>query len=47
MGRTETDRNPITVTMKFDGKSAVSGTITGPPSPGVIKAGTFDPKTGL
>jgi uncharacterized damage-inducible protein DinB len=46
MGRSETQRNPIYVEMKFDGKSAVTGTITGPPSPGVIKTGTFDPATG-
>lgn len=45
MGRSETDRNPIHLELKFDGK-AVSGTITGPPSPGVIKTGTFDPATG-
>jgi uncharacterized damage-inducible protein DinB len=45
MGRSETDRNPINVEMKFDGK-LVTGTITGPPSPGVIKTGTFDPATG-
>jgi hypothetical protein len=37
---------PITMELKFDGKSAVSGTFTGLPSPGNVKAGTFDPKTG-
>jgi hypothetical protein len=37
----------MTVELKFDGKAAVSGTITGPNlSPGEIKTGTFDPKTG-
>jgi uncharacterized damage-inducible protein DinB len=37
----------MTLELKFDGKAAVSGTITGPNlSPGEIKAGTFDPKTG-
>lgn len=46
MGRSETARSPIYVELKFDGKAAVAGTITGPPSPGVIKTGTFDPKTG-
>jgi hypothetical protein len=40
--------DPISITMqlKFDRKSAVSGTFTGFPSPGDVKAGTFDPKTG-
>jgi hypothetical protein len=39
---------PVSVTMqlKFDGKSAVTGTIAGLPNPGDVKAGTFDPKTG-
>jgi hypothetical protein len=37
---------PVTMELKFDGKSAVSGTFTGLPSPGDVKAGTFDPKTG-
>jgi hypothetical protein len=39
---------PIAVTMelKFDGKSAVSGTVSGLPNPADVKAGTFDPKTG-
>jgi hypothetical protein len=32
--------------LKFDGKTAVSGTLTGLPSPGDVKTGTFDPKTG-
>jgi uncharacterized damage-inducible protein DinB len=46
MGPSETRRIPITVTLKFDGQTSVSGTITGPPQPGEIKTGTFDPKTG-
>lgn len=47
MGPNETSRHTMTVTLKFDGKSAVSGTITGPQlTPGDIKTGTFDPKTG-
>src|SRR5262249_52165707 len=46
MGPSETTRFPITMTLKFDGKSAFSGAITGPPRPGEIKTGTFDPKTG-
>jgi hypothetical protein len=39
---------PVTITMalKFDGKSAVSGTFSGLPSPGDVKAGTFNQKTG-
>jgi hypothetical protein len=39
---------PMSVTMqlKFDGKSAVTGTVTGLPNPADVKAGTFDPKTG-
>ncbi len=39
---------PIAVTMelKFDGKSAVSGTVSGLPNPADVKTGTFDPKTG-
>lgn len=36
----------VTLDLKFDGKRAVSGTITGFPSPGDVKVGTFDPKTG-
>ncbi len=32
--------------LKFDGKSAVSGTVSGLPNPADVKAGTFDPKTG-
>ena len=36
----------VTLELKFDGKSAVSGTLTGLQSPGNVKSGTFDPKTG-
>lgn len=36
----------VTMDLKFDGKRAVSGTISGFPNPGDVKAGTFDPKTG-
>lgn len=41
-------RGPVTITMelKFDGKSGVTGTFTGLPNPGDVKAGTFDRKTG-
>ena len=41
-----TDPTPITMELKFDGKRAVSGTMTGLPSPAEVKSGTFDPKTG-
>jgi hypothetical protein len=37
---------PITLELKFDGKSAVTGTISGLPNPGNVKSGTFDAKTG-
>ena len=39
---------PLSVTMelKFDGKSAVTGTVAGLPNPAEVKAGTFDPKNG-
>ena len=47
MGPSGSTLNPVTMELKFDGKTAVSGTITGPTlSPGEIKIGTFDPKTG-
>jgi hypothetical protein len=36
----------VTLELKFDGKSAVSGTMTGLPNPGDVKTGSFDPKTG-
>ena len=36
----------ITLELKFDGKSKVTGTFTGLPRPGDVKAGTFDPKSG-
>jgi hypothetical protein len=36
----------ITMELKFDGKSSVSGTVSGLPNPADVKAGTFDPKTG-
>ena len=37
---------PVTMELKFDGKSAVSGTVSGLPNPADVKAGTFDTKTG-
>ena len=36
----------MTFQLKFDGKQSVSGTFTGLQSPGDVKKGTFDPKTG-
>ncbi len=36
----------ITLELKFDGKSAVTGTVAGFPTPGEVKTGTFDPATG-
>ena len=40
--------DPVSVTMelKFDGKSMVTGTVAGLPNPAEVKAGTFDPKNG-
>jgi len=46
MGPNATTRFPLRLELKFDGKAAISGTVTGPPLPGEIKGGTFDPKTG-
>ena len=40
------DNVPVTMELTFDGKSAVSGTVSGLPNPADVKAGTFDPKTG-
>lgn len=40
------DPRPITMQLKFDGKNAVSGTVSGLPNPADVKAGTFEPKTG-
>ena len=37
---------PVTLNLKFDGKSVVSGTIAGFSNPGDVKTGTFDPATG-
>jgi len=45
MGRNEGERQQITVTLKWD-RQSLSGTITGPPSPGEISSGTFEPATG-
>jgi len=40
------DPVPVTLELKFDGKSKVSGTFTGLPNPGDVKVGTFNPSTG-
>jgi hypothetical protein len=45
MGPNETDRQAITVTLTFDGKS-LSGLITGAQYPGDITGGSFDRATG-
>lgn len=45
MGRSASERQSITLTLKLDG-GRVTGGITGPPSPGEIRTGTFDPATG-
>ena len=36
----------VTIQLKFDGKSAVTGTVSGLPNPADVKKGTFDPKSG-
>ena len=36
---------PLIMELKFDGNN-ITGTVTGPPNPGEIKTGTYDPKTG-
>ena len=33
---------PITMELKFDGKSVVTGTVSGLPNPADVKAGSFD-----
>ena len=45
MAQDEGQRVYITVSLKSDGGN-VTGTITGPPYPGEIRSGTFDPATG-
>jgi hypothetical protein len=40
------NRFTVTLQLKFDGQSGVSGTIAGLPSPVDVKSGTFNPKTG-
>jgi hypothetical protein len=36
----------ITMELKFDGKSAVTGPVSGLPNPAEVKVGTFDAKSG-
>ena len=43
--RGDTRRQMINLELRLDGRS-VTGTVTGPPSPGRIRTGTFDPATG-
>jgi hypothetical protein len=42
----DTAGRTVTLALKYDGKKAVSGTLSGMPNPGDVKAGSFDPKTG-
>ena len=45
MGPNESDQHAITVTLKSDGKT-LTGLVTGPPYPGDITGGSFNPETG-
>ena len=45
IGLTLTERIPIKFELKFDGTSAITGSVTGP-GPAEFKTGTFDLKTG-
>jgi uncharacterized damage-inducible protein DinB len=45
MGRDESQKMPITVAFERNG-AVMTGVITGPPHPGKIRSGTFDPATG-
>ena len=38
-------RTAVTMKLAFDGKSAVTGTVSGLPRPANVKSGTFDAKT--
>lgn len=44
IGLTDDTRFPVTFDLKFDGTSAISGTVQGP-GPAQLKGGTFDSKT--
>lgn len=46
IGPGPTPQLAVTLELKFDGKSAVTGTISGFPTPGDVKTGSFDPATG-
>jgi hypothetical protein len=46
MGPSATTRIPLIVEMKLNDQRGVSGVVTGPPNPGEIRSGSFDPKTG-
>jgi len=39
-------RVPVVVAIKLAADGSITGTITGPPQPGDIKGGSFDPRTG-
>jgi hypothetical protein len=46
-GPSTSDRNPVTVELKFDGKSAVTGTVNPGPNAITLQKGSFDPATGV
>jgi hypothetical protein len=46
IGRSPAEALPIKVELKVTGGTAMSGVITGPPSPGEIRGGTYDASTG-
>jgi hypothetical protein len=46
-GPSERDRNQVTVELKFDGKSAVTGTVNPGPNAVPLQKGSFDPATGI
>ena len=46
IGLTDETRFPVTFELKFDGSSAVSGTVKGP-GPAQLKTASFDPRTDL
>ena len=46
IGPGATPQIPVTLALRFDGKSAVTGTLSGLSSPGDVKSGSFDPGTG-
>jgi hypothetical protein len=46
IGPGATPQMAVTLELKFDGKNAVTGTLSGLSAPGDVKKGTFDPATG-